>query len=177
MSKLRDGFRVNRVPREAFSMTRRFEELRSSFRVEPAFYQGFRRRDTRDLNAAQRVFLSERSQQLFIQNTWMRMAAIAYHEYLTKDRGAVIVDFTTVRISGPDTYDCNVEYFALKEEKPAKLAGFNIAETLQRMGRYNPEREVLFIVITPDKQMATYQIAQFPRPANSLLMVEALGSV
>ena len=105
------------------------------------------------------------------------MAAIAYHEYLAKDRGAVIVDFTTVRITGPETYDCNVEYFALKEEKPAKLADFNLAETLLQMGRYNPEREVLFIVITPDKQLVTYQMAQLPRPANSLLMVEALGVV
>lgn len=164
-------------PRSTFYRVARPQLERFSARSDLLTGFDWRKRQAGYLNRAQQVFVSERQQKLFIQNTWLRLAAIACHEYLLKGRGAVIVDFRTARGGGSATYNCSAEYFALQEGKPVKLAGFNLAETLREMARYDPEREVLFICISPDGQFASYRTAYLPRPSRCLLLVEVLGAV
>lgn len=129
------------------------------------------------LNPAQEAFKGERAHQVFIQYSWLQLSAIACHEYLQRGRGAILLDLREAEVIGVDTCKASATYVALSEEKPQALADYCIADTLREMGRYDPEREVIFMVLTPDGKLVTYTNAHLPVPAKSLLMVETLGAI
>jgi len=85
----------------------------------------------------------------FIRSQWRDFAAFAWEKYISEGRGAVVIDLSKATKSG-DNLQVPSFYVANGSERLEKLRGWPNEEIAELVGDYDPELDVILIVLRLD---------------------------
>ena len=85
----------------------------------------------------------------FIRSQWRDFAAFAWEKYLKEGRGAVVVDLTRASKSG-GSLQAPTFYVADGSERLSTRGGWPNCEIAEAVREYDPEQDVIFIILRLD---------------------------
>jgi hypothetical protein len=101
--------------------------------------------------------------QKLIKNQWQEFAAFAWRQYGKEGRGAVVVDLRDPRTSGTSTL-VKTYYVAQGSERLSKLGGWPTDNIADALGEYDPQQEVLFLILRREAEPLFYLVSDEPPP-------------
>lgn len=102
----------------------------------------------------------------FIRSQWPDFAAFAYERFVTQGRGAVVVDLKGAERPGEDLR-VPTRYVADDSESLRKLGGWPSDEIHEIIQTYNPEEDVVFLILRLDGDIFHYNVSDDLTPADA----------
>ncbi|HXG68589.1 MAG TPA: hypothetical protein VNO70_26070 [Blastocatellia bacterium] len=99
----------------------------------------------------------------FLREQWKGFAAFAWKQYLAHGRGAVVIDFRKASASTSGIH-LPTSYIAEGSDRLAKLGGWPSAEVAQLIHEYDPEQDVVFLVLRLNGEVFHYNASDEPPP-------------
>lgn len=93
-----------------------------------------------------------------IQSQWRDFAAFAWEKYLVEGRGAVVLDLRNASSVG-ETLQVPAYYVAEHSERLAKRGGWPSDDVAELIKDYDPEQDVVFIVLRLDGDALHYNVS------------------
>lgn len=94
----------------------------------------------------------------FIRSQWRDFAAFAYERFMTQGRGAVVVDLRGAKKLG-DNLQVPTRYVGDHSESLHKLGGWPSDEIEEIVQTYNPEVDVVFLILRLDGDVFHYNVS------------------
>ena len=94
----------------------------------------------------------------FIRSQWREFAAFAWEKYLAEGRGAVVIDLRNSSRTAGNLY-VPTYYVADGSERLTKRGGWPDEEVAEIIREYDPEQDVVFIVLRLDGDLFYYNVS------------------
>jgi len=94
----------------------------------------------------------------FIRSQWREFAAFAWEKYLAEGRGAVVIDLRNSSKSD-DNLHVPTYYVADGGERLAKRGGWPDEDVADVIREYDPEQDVVFIILRLDGDVLHYNVS------------------
>lgn len=122
--------------------------------------------------SAQSSIRSEREILSFVNSAWGDIAALTYRKFLEKGKGALVLNIPTATPNPlePGGYNVEAKYFALSGgPMPEELSGFSILKTIEQIAGYDPEHEIILLVLRSNREVSSYTVKGEPKPPEAFL--------
>jgi hypothetical protein len=104
----------------------------------------------------------------FIRSQWSEFAAFAFEKFITKGRGAVVIDLKGAEKSGRNLR-VPTRYIADHTEQLRSLGGWPSSEIEEVVQTYNPEQDVVFVFLRLDGDVFHYNVSDDLTPPEAYL--------
>ena len=94
----------------------------------------------------------------FIRSQWRDFAAFAYERFKTRGRGAVVIDLKAAEKLG-ENLRVPTRYVADDSEPLRKLGGWPSDEIEEMVQTYNPDQDVVFLILRLDGDIFHYNVS------------------
>jgi hypothetical protein len=101
--------------------------------------------------------------QTFIRLQWPQFAALAWRKYQSQGRGAIVIDLQAAKKSGANL-DVPSFYVSDGSESLRSRGGWPSPEIADTVNSYDPELDVVFLVIRLDGDCFCYNVSDEPEP-------------
>jgi hypothetical protein len=99
----------------------------------------------------------------FIKSQWRDFAAFAFERFMSQGRGAIVLDLKNAGRTG-DKLRVPAHYVADQSESLRKLGGWPSDEIEEVVQTYNPEQDVVFLILRLDGDVFHYNVSDEPAP-------------
>ena len=102
----------------------------------------------------------------FIRSQWRDFAAFAYEQFKTRGRGAVVLDLKGAEKLG-ENLRVPTRFIADDSESLRRLGGWPSDEIREIVQTYNPEEDVVFLILRLDGDIFHYNVSDDLTPADA----------